>query len=408
MRTRHENIADPASKKSVRHYYQISSNEGTTAQSEEAVLKLLVAVSEADETSVQEMISAKVDLYGRDSTGRTAGDIAATKGHLGVMQLLIGAGINVNFNKTQPWLYQALKAGKFETAKCLLKAGAFQNATTHIGGRSSTIFGEMLVTQSSEAVELLQKHRNENLLQPLGRLQELYTRSIGKDDSPRTLQCLKLMSQIEPNLCGGDTKFQFVQTPPLHIAAATGAVGVASFILDLGADVEAKSKAGDSPLILAIKSNHLPMVKLLLGRGASLHAISHIQLHGPDDFMPPMPLMISPSRIAMIRLIFKQRGLSQDEQPLQIPSWRQIFICQPRDKSERVAWIQIEDFPSFHIHSDIAEALVELEENETPLPAYIFYSSVYCLPQRILHHSGIRGKTDQKGCDQVGAGDEVR
>ena len=57
---------------------------------------------------------------------------------------------------------------------------------------------------------------------------------------------------------------------PLHYACAKGHLDVASFLLANGANVNAPSLGGTTPLMMAVQSGNESLVKLLLDKGADL------------------------------------------------------------------------------------------------------------------------------------------
>uniref|UniRef100_A0A131XKV7 Putative myotrophin n=1 Tax=Hyalomma excavatum TaxID=257692 RepID=A0A131XKV7_9ACAR len=57
--------------------------------------------------------------------------------------------------------------------------------------------------------------------------------------------------------------------PPLHYAADYGQADVLRYLIDKGADVNAKDKYGISPLLAAIWEGHTACVKLMVEKGAS-------------------------------------------------------------------------------------------------------------------------------------------
>ena len=59
-----------------------------------------------------------------------------------------------------------------------------------------------------------------------------------------------------------------------------GFVEVAELLIDAGADLEVKNEDGDTPLMLAVRSEHAAVVDLLCQRGCNMHA------HGFDDIDP--------------------------------------------------------------------------------------------------------------------------
>jgi truncated hemoglobin YjbI len=59
----------------------------------------------------------------------------------------------------------------------------------------------------------------------------------------------------------------------LHMAARRGHVPVAAALLDCGADIEARDRAGDTPLRRAVNCGKADVAELLLSRGADLHSV---------------------------------------------------------------------------------------------------------------------------------------
>jgi ankyrin repeat protein len=64
---------------------------------------------------------------------------------------------------------------------------------------------------------------------------------------------------------------------PLHWAADAGAVDVASYLLNQGADLEVRDVDGDTPLHWAAARGRCSMIELLLARGAKIDARNHQQ-----------------------------------------------------------------------------------------------------------------------------------
>jgi hypothetical protein len=63
-----------------------------------------------------------------DPMGATAGGLAAAKGHLSILKMVVDAGVDVNISYKDPWLCQALRNGHFATAEFLIKSGTYVDA----------------------------------------------------------------------------------------------------------------------------------------------------------------------------------------------------------------------------------------------------------------------------------------
>jgi len=61
---------------------------------------------------------------------------------------------------------------------------------------------------------------------------------------------------------------------PLFLAAGEGKLDVVRYLLDEGADVNARENWGSTPLIEAAYSGHADVIKELLLRGADINVIS--------------------------------------------------------------------------------------------------------------------------------------
>ncbi|XP_051724288.1 fibronectin type 3 and ankyrin repeat domains protein 1-like [Ctenopharyngodon idella] len=60
-------------------------------------------------------------------------------------------------------------------------------------------------------------------------------------------------------------------TPLMRVSAISGNAAVASVLLQAGAEVNVRDKAGKTPLMVAVLNNHVELVKLLLDSGADHH-----------------------------------------------------------------------------------------------------------------------------------------
>jgi hypothetical protein len=90
--------------------------------------------------------------------------------------------------------------------------------------------------------------------------------AIKSGDQPRVAELLTanpgLASAVDDRDPASD------QSTPLHVAAAVGHVGIATLLLNAGADVNALDEDADIPLTFAVANHHTPMVVFLIARGA--------------------------------------------------------------------------------------------------------------------------------------------
>jgi ankyrin repeat protein len=76
---------------------------------------------------------------------------------------------------------------------------------------------------------------------------------------------------------GGEDRSSFAdKVGALHVAAFTGHVEIMQWLLQNGFEVEAKTRAGQTPLHFAVLSGHAPVVKLLLDKGAAMETRDHL------------------------------------------------------------------------------------------------------------------------------------
>lgn len=70
--------------------------------------------------------------------------------------------------------------------------------------------------------------------------------------------------------------FLFQLCTPLHAAAASGNNVVAEILLEVGADIEARTSLGNSPLHIACLNGHVKVCVELLYSNAPIHAVNFL------------------------------------------------------------------------------------------------------------------------------------
>jgi ankyrin repeat protein len=87
-----------------------------------------------------------------------------------------------------------------------------------------------------------------------------------------------LQKGADPNLGGkgGDT--------PLIAAARVGFDSAVEWLLGLGARVDASNRMGETPLIIAVQQRNIPIIRLLLARGADPDKTDHAAGYSARDY----------------------------------------------------------------------------------------------------------------------------
>jgi len=173
-----------------------------------------------------------IDIHKKDPEGNTGLVLASegtSKGHVGVVQLLLlqGADGNQKLDTGETVLHLAVWNGNTPTVQALLKAKAAPNATDNSG---------------STPLHLAAWRGHADVVTAL----------------------LKAGADVDARTGGGTT--------PLHSACWKGHADVVQLLLQHKADVSVKDRDGLTPLHKAAWNGHIPVVKLLLEAGADINA----------------------------------------------------------------------------------------------------------------------------------------
>jgi ankyrin repeat protein len=240
MKSSHGGIGD-ISQEAIQLHYQEAPNT-IVSQAEEKYLDLLEAVSQGDESRVKELLLMNASLLAKSSRGTTAGGLAAAKGRLNILKMIVEAGVDVNINTTDPWLHQALRNGNFATAEFLIKSGA------------------KLLTRDS--------------------------RGNARDLEVAQLNILQKMVEagVDININKSD--------PWLHQALRNEHITTAKFLIKSGADVDAKSSENQTAFEEAVLRGSIDAISLLHQSGADIHPgngsrsrLDEAILHGNESWL---------------------------------------------------------------------------------------------------------------------------
>ncbi|CAH8442466.1 unnamed protein product [Schistosoma turkestanicum] len=200
---------------------------------------------------VELLLQYKADVHAKDKGGLVPLHNACSYGHAKVAELLIQHGANVNV--TDLWrftpLHEAAAKGKFEICRLLLKYGADPSKKNRDGHTPI----DLVKDTDSDVYDLLR-----------GDIAVLEAAKKGN------LTKIKRLVTSE-NINCRDTQGR--NSTPLHLAAGYNNIETLEFLLESGADVNAKDKGGLIPLHNASSYGHVDVAALLIRYGTSVNAV---------------------------------------------------------------------------------------------------------------------------------------
>ena len=229
---------------------------------------LLAAVKNGQEDVIGVLVKAGVSLEATDEqTGRGVLELAAMNGHDSVVRSLFRRGAqtqkssDLDLNKTA--LHFATTNGHAATVRALLESTSWPIGTLNLALHTAAQSGHRAVAEV-----LLEYNTNpakRQLLEtmfPSGKNAETTFQIAAQNGHIGILDLFKdyLQSVDNPRTTG--------ELTALHVAVNAGQVEVVRWLVDNGADVNAITLVGDSPLSFATIAGSEAMVRILLGHGA--------------------------------------------------------------------------------------------------------------------------------------------
>ena len=255
--------------------------------------KLFQAAQAGDAKTVAQVLAAgrvNVDVA-EPQGGATPLQAAALFGHLEVVRQLVGAGADMDRTDREGRSALALATRGVHVAvmEFLLKHGAHANLAAHDG---TTPLHDAVTQNHYQEVELLVQHGacatcgDARGVSPLDLAKQAgrpaLVRAMGHDPAKGLFLRERLLRKAaiagdeaevarllkDPQL---DVNFAYPEAndwTALHEAANYGHLPIVEQLVDAGADVDQRDRAGKTPLYLAVELRHPQMVALLLGKGA--------------------------------------------------------------------------------------------------------------------------------------------
>ncbi|KAG3266792.1 ankycorbin isoform X4 [Ictidomys tridecemlineatus] len=202
--------------------------------------RLLQAVENGDSEKVASLLGKKgASATKHDSEGKTAFHLAATKGHVECLRVMVAHGVDVTAQDTtgHSALHLAAKNGHHECVKKLLQSKC---PAEGIDSSGKTALHYAAAQGCLPAVQVLSEHK-----------------------SPVNLK------DLDGNI-------------PLLLAVQSGHCEVCRFLLDHGADVNSRDKNGRTALMLACEIGSSTIVEALIKKNADLNlvdSLGHNALH---------------------------------------------------------------------------------------------------------------------------------
>ena len=231
---------------------------------------------------IKQNLAKDVDINAKDSVfGATALSSAALFGHTKVIALLLEAGANVNARNRDGGtpLHNAAFLGQYEAAKLLLENGADVNIRNGDGGTPSDaaavdwettrfILGMLRIKVDREKIEA-GRTKVVELLRQHGATTNTSSESNALCDAVRSgdLRAVKKQLANGVDINAGDSEFGVTA---LSWAALGDDTEIAKFLIEEGADVNAKSRDGSTPLHSAAFLGHAEIAELLIQKGAEV------------------------------------------------------------------------------------------------------------------------------------------
>ena len=238
----------------------ISQGAKISFRDEDGLAPLLhTAISGRVETA-KVLLSHGADIHSKDARGLTALHYAARNHQSGFLKMLVTAGLSVNVKdkKQLTALHHAIATNSLEAVKTLCNAGADINIED-TEGRKYTEYANMYDSQNI----LLWLAKKYPTLYITDETKETVIHYLASQGLPDVIKILLQTGHYKVDVRDIDNK------TPLHYASINCREDVFEFLVEFGADIEARDGVGATPLHFAVRWGSEAIVKYILRRKGS-------------------------------------------------------------------------------------------------------------------------------------------
>ncbi|KAL4926503.1 ankyrin repeat protein [Aspergillus undulatus] len=298
---------------------------------------LHAAAKQGDDTTVRLLASGGADIEAKDGSLMTALHYACEKGHVKVIEILLDNKINVDVpgsDKRTP-LICAAAVGELSATKSLLKRKASSRCVDDAG---MTALHWAAYNGHTEVVEILSSKKGSLAIVNVAKRTALHLAAMNsqfavvelllRKQVPTEMRCQSGLTALHYACLANSTEISKLllmsgahieaqiegelQRRPVHIAAIQGSMGLLNLLCDKGAALEARDSLGYRALGVACRAGHAAAVQNLLDRGSPVHL-------PPDTWArddSPLCLAAMGGHLPVIALLLERGAsvLKQDEQ----------------------------------------------------------------------------------------------
>jgi len=240
---------------------------------------LLEAAQTANSTSIRALLDQGADVNARTADGSTTLLYAAHFGDVESIQALLGAHADPDLTNRYGVgpMHEAALRGDVESLRALLEAGANVDLALPEGETPLMLASR---TSAVEAVRLLIEHGAEVdvVEQWQGQTPLMYAAAHDRGEVAATLIAAGADVNARTRISSLPERLPavryFVEIPlagltPVMFAARHGALSSLQKLIEAGADIDATSPEGFSPVVIALDNLHFDAAKMLVEAGAS-------------------------------------------------------------------------------------------------------------------------------------------